>query len=227
MTGRRGAPLVWNRILFPGDSRKRDTGQEFADIFSPVVGWNAARVLRHQNHWDMKDLTLKGRNHLVSLSSIRISEHVRLDNYDRKSHVLFFDDRSLESHFFPHRAFAALAPIWDRLRGDLRGGAGSMPKGNADFDTTQPLRLQQLEQNSAIRPAQERLMGTSAMCRTEVAFLGGCGAPVWAGWPSGSAGSSTAQRGALWRNGWPTVAQKQQGPPPASTGGGPGRREGA
>src|ERR1035441_5720037 len=51
---------------------------------------------------------------------------------------------------------------------------------------------------------------------------GGCGAPVWAGWPSGSPGCRTAQRGALCRHDWPTVAQKQKSPPPASTGGGPG-----
>src|ERR1039458_6431007 len=53
---------------------------------------------------------------------------------------------------------------------------------------------------------------------------GGCGAPVWAGWPSGSPGCRTAQRGALCRHDWPTVAQKQKSPPPASTGGGPGRK---
>jgi hypothetical protein len=40
---------------------------------------------------------------------------------------------------FLHRALAALPAIADRLRGDLRGGAGSMPKGNADFDGRQPI----------------------------------------------------------------------------------------
>src|ERR1019366_7065401 len=53
---------------------------------------------------------------------------------------------------------------------------------------------------------------------------GGRGAAVWQGGLSGSPGSCAAQRGALWRYDWPTVAQKQKSPPPASTGGGPGRK---
>src|ERR1017187_3529153 len=59
-----------------------------------------------------------------------------------------------------------------------------------------------------------------------------CAGSVWggpwrgglAGWPSGSPGSCAAQRGALCRHDWPTAAQKQKSPPPASTGGGPGRK---
>jgi hypothetical protein len=43
--------------------------------------------------------------------------------------------------------------------------------------------------------------------------VGGCAAPVWAGWASGSPGSWTSQRGALWRYDWPTVAQTQKSPP--------------
>src|ERR1039457_453784 len=39
---------------------------------------------------------------------------------------------------------------------------------------------------------------------------GGCGAPVWAGWPSGSPRRRAAQRGAVGRSHWPTVAQKQE-----------------
>src|ERR1022692_2742669 len=56
---------------------------------------------------------------------------------------------------------------------------------------------------------------------------GGRGAAVWQGGLSGSPGSCAAQRGALCRHDWPTVAQKQKSPPPASTGGGPEGREGS
>ena len=50
------------------------------------------------------------------------------------------DEELLPYFFFPHRALTALAAIADRLRGDLRGGAGSMPKGNAHFDPAQPVK---------------------------------------------------------------------------------------
>jgi hypothetical protein len=47
---------------------------------------------------------------------------------------------------------------------------------------------------------------------------GGCGAAVRQGGLRARLGSRTAQRGALCRHDWPTVAQKQKSPPPAVPG---------
>ena len=41
---------------------------------------------------------------------------------------------------------------------------------------------------------------------------GGCGAAAWRGWLSGSPGSWTAQRGALWRYDWPTGCAEAEKP---------------
>jgi hypothetical protein len=47
-----------------------------------------------------------------------------------------------------------------------------------------------------------------------------------AGWPSARLGAGPRNVGRLGRYDWPTVAQTQKSPPPASTGGGPERKGG-
>jgi hypothetical protein len=56
-------------------------------------------------------------------------------------------------------------------------------------------------------------MEASTMFGTEVAFEGGPWCRGLAGWLSGPPWSWAAQRGALGRYDWPTVAQKQKSPP--------------
>jgi hypothetical protein len=57
---------------------------------------------------------------------------------------------------------------------------------------------------------REHLIGTRAMCGSEVASLGRLWRGGLAGLASGSPGVRTPQGGALCRHDWPTVAQKQK-----------------
>jgi hypothetical protein len=74
------------------------------------------------------------------------------------------DECYLPVHFFPRRAFAALAAIWDHSRVDLRRGAGAMLKGSANVDDRQPVEVTSL----VFVQERERLMGPARWVGTEV-----------------------------------------------------------
>ena len=123
----------------------------------------------------------------------------------------------------PHRAFVAHGAIRTRRR--FRPAVSA---GNASGRWTKSGCFGWRARSWGPRPRWNSWRCTAIFNASRLASERSCGelrgqrdwrfGRLWrggsAGWPSGSPWAWTAQRGALGRYDWPTVAQKQQGPPP-------------
>ena len=106
------------------------------------------------------------------------------------------------------------------LRGDLRGGAGAMPKGNAEFDGRQPAEVTSL----VFGQDRERPMGNQRDWVGMKLRPGAAVARRFGRVASGSPGSWTARRGAIVS---PRLAncRADAEKPATAVPGGPGRKE--